>query len=716
MLKRMICIGIVCVMILGISSAIPAKNTPQEEAVSYMVEQGILQGYPDGSLGIDRSITRAEFTKMICLVKGLEADDDVAIGFKDVSPIDWASDYIRAAAQANIIGGFEDGTFRANENITYEQAAKMTLYAFGTQGLGYPYQVMSTAIDFGIFDAVPAVIGEKACRGDIALMLYRAIMAEKETAADRAREERLAKEAQENEKPSSNASNGNYNSPPSSGTGGGSAAAPAPMPSDGGYYENADMDALPSDGVYYGYSAEEYTANGENIFKDVRTSPLSTFSIDVDTASYSNVRRFLLRGETPPKGAVRVEELINYFDYSYPQPSGNDPFSVTTEVQVCPWNQNHLLAMVALQGKELATAQRAPSNLVFLLDVSGSMYSQEKLPLVQQAMKLLLTQLDARDRISIVTYAGSTEVVLEGARGDEKEKILDAIFRLNAGGSTAGAAGITLAYEAAEKNKIDGNNRIILCTDGDFNVGIYSNAELEELISEKRNNGIFLSVLGFGMGNYKDNKMELLADKGDGNYAYIDNLREAKKVLVDDMTKTLFTIAKDVKLQVEFNPNFAGQYRLIGYENRKLENEDFANDAKDAGELGAGHTVTAFYEIIPPDGSSTSDLRYQTSSATNMEELMTVNLRYKEPSASESKLIQHTVKAQVDAEMSENFAFASAVAQFGMYLNRSEFMGNTTLDAILNRAETARGEDRFGLRAELIQLIGLVRYLQINGN
>ncbi|MGL1889736.1 MAG: von Willebrand factor type A domain-containing protein, partial [Reichenbachiella sp.] len=394
------------------------------------------------------------------------------------------------------------------------------------------------------------------------------------------------------------------------------------------------------------FNTEEYDGINENIFHNAKTKPLSTFSIDVDAASYSNMRRFITNGQQPPKDAVRIEEMINYFNYDYAQPKGDVPFSVNTEIAVAPWNPKHQLVHIGLQGKEVDTEGLPASNLVFLLDVSGSMNNADKLPLLKSGFKLLVQQLRPEDRVAIVVYAGAAGVVLPSTSGDRKGDILKALDQLEAGGSTAGGAGIRLAYKIAKDNfKIGGNNRIILATDGDFNIGESSNASMEELIEEKREEGVFLTVLGFGTGNYKDSKMETIADKGNGNYAYIDNILEAKKVLVNEFGGTLFTIAKDVKLQVEFNPNLVQAYRLIGYENRALRDEDFNDDKKDAGELGSGHTVTALYEIIPVgvdrEFTAVDPLKYQESNATSAatsSELLNIKLRYKAPDGTKSML------------------------------------------------------------------------------
>lgn len=463
-------------------------------------------------------------------------------------------------------------------------------------------------------------------------------------------------------------------------------------------------------------NTEEYDGVTENIFKDVFKDPLSTFSIDVDEASYSNVRRFINSGQQPPKDAVRIEELINYFDYNYAQPSAEHPFNIITEISTAPWNEKHKLVHIGLQGKSIPTDNLPSSNLVFLIDVSGSMSDVNKLPLLKSSFKMLVGELRPQDYVSIVVYAGAAGVVLEPTSGKDKEKIIGALDNLQAGGSTAGGAGIQLAYSLAEKhfNK-EGNNRVILATDGDFNVGESSNESMEKLIEEKRKSGVFLTVLGFGMGNYKDSKMEILADKGNGNYAYIDNITEAKKVLVNEFGGTLFTIAKDVKLQVEFNPAKVAAYRLIGYENRMLKSEDFNNDKKDAGELGSGHTVTALYEVIPvgvkSEFFSVDELKYQktdvTKAAEGSDELMTVKFRYKQPDGEVSKLIVHPMKdKQISlSNTSDNFRWSAAVAAFGMLLLESEYVNSYNYEKVVQLAQSARGKDEEGYRVEFINMV-----------
>ena len=463
------------------------------------------------------------------------------------------------------------------------------------------------------------------------------------------------------------------------------------------------------------WNTEEYDAIQENIFHDALRNPLSTFSIDVDAASYSNMRRFINNGQRPPKDAVRIEEMVNYFDYDYSQPTGDHPFNIITEISTAPWNAKHKLVHIGLQGKKIPTDNLPPSNLVFLIDVSGSMSDPNKLPLLKSSFKMLVNEFREQDHVAIVVYAGAAGLVLEPTSGSEKKKIIEALDNLEAGGSTAGGAGIQLAYAVAKEHfKTGGNNRVILATDGDFNVGESSNGGMERLIEEKRKAGVFLTVLGFGMGNYKDSKMEILSDKGNGNYAYIDNITEAKKVLVNEFGGTLFTIAKDVKLQIEFNPSKVKAYRLIGYENRMLKSEDFNNDKKDAGELGSGHTVTALYEIIPVGVDSEFDkideLKYQTTkvepSTSKSKELMTVKFRYKKPDEEVSKLIVHPlVDNQVALnKTSDDFRWSASVAAFGMLLRESEYIKGFSYDQVVQLAQGAKGEDKEGYRIEFINM------------
>jgi Ca-activated chloride channel homolog len=469
--------------------------------------------------------------------------------------------------------------------------------------------------------------------------------------------------------------------------------------------------------TYLDPSTESYSSINENGFRNSKANPLSTFSIDVDRASYTNIKRFLNEGQKPPVDAVRVEEMINYFEYDYPQPTGDHPISITTEYSDCPWQKDYKLLNIGLQGKKIANENLPASNIVFLIDVSGSMAEQNKLPLLKSAFKLLVNNLREKDRVAIVVYAGAAGLVLPSTRGDEKSTILNALDQLQAGGSTAGADGIQLAYEVASKNFIEeGNNRVILATDGDFNVGVSNDNELEHMIVEKRKSGIFLTCLGVGMGNYKDAKLETLADKGNGNFAYLNDIQEANKVFVTEFGGTLFTIAKDVKIQVEFNPAKVKAYRLVGYENRMLNEEDFKDDTKDAGELGAGHTVTAIYEIIPVGVKShfnkdVDELKYQktTESTVNdvSNEIATVKFRYKNPNGDKSiEMVHPVLDTREDiSQTSNNFKFSAAVAMFGMLLRNSEYKGNGTLQEVITLATESRGLDKDGYRAEFIRLV-----------
>lgn len=471
---------------------------------------------------------------------------------------------------------------------------------------------------------------------------------------------------------------------------------------------------------------EEYKNFNPNRFQLALDNPLSTFSIDVDQAAYSNVRRFINNGTLPPADAVRTEEFLNYFTYDYPAPEGKHPVNITTEVSNTPWNPQHRLVHIGIKAKEIAMENLPTSNLVFLIDVSGSMYNQNKLPLLKSSMKLLVQQLRPQDQVAIVTYANNTRELLESTPGNEKTKIIEAIESLQASGGTAGGDGIQRAYKVAEKNFIKGgNNRIILATDGDFNIGISSPDELEKMIEIKRSTGIYLTVLGFGMGNYKDNRIQVLAEKGNGNHAYIDNLLEAKKVLVSEFGGTLFTVAKDVKIQVEFNPAHVQAYRLIGYESRLLEDKDFNDDSKDAGEMGSGHSVTALYEIIPVGVKSNivgdiDPLKYQKvekkekRTLTNSPELLTVKLRYKQPNALTSTKMEVAVldtKTPLN-KSSENFRFSAAVAGFGMLLQNSEYKNDLNFDHIIQLAKQATDYDPEGYRKEFIRLVESAALLQ----
>ncbi|WP_448874281.1 vWA domain-containing protein [Desulfobulbus propionicus] len=465
------------------------------------------------------------------------------------------------------------------------------------------------------------------------------------------------------------------------------------------------------------WNRESYNAVKENGFINADRDPLSTFSIDVDTAGYANVRRFVTNGQLPPVGAVRIEEMVNYFSYDYPQPAGNDPFALSAEVGPSPFHRDYLLARIGLKARDLAKEQLPSSNLVFLIDVSGSMQDENKLPLLQQALPLLVRQLDSHDRVAMVVYAGADSVVLEPTAGNRPQEIIAALDRLRAGGATHASGGIRTAYRLARQSFIPGgNNRVILASDGDFNVGVTSRDELARLIEQERRDGVYLTVLGFGMGNYHDDTMEILADKGNGNYAYIDSLLEAKKVLVREMSGTLFALANDVKIQVEFNPARVGAYRLIGYENRALADEDFKDDSKDAGEVGVGHRVTALYELIPAGHKAIPQLdplkyqRVRSSAPTESREWMTVKLRFKPQGKSSSEQISLAVD-EVRQQGTTDFRFAAAVAGYGMLLTRSEYLGEFTWEDCLRLAREGRGQDSEGYRAEFYRLVEMSELL-----
>jgi len=461
---------------------------------------------------------------------------------------------------------------------------------------------------------------------------------------------------------------------------------------------------------------ESYKGINENTFNDAKSNPLSTFSVDVDAASYSNVRRFINNGQLPPRDAVRIEEMINYFKYDLSGPANNDPVAINTELSSAPWNPHHRLLRIGLKAKTIEADKLLPSNLVFLIDVSGSMDEPNKLPLVKSAMKMLVEQLRAKDKVAIVTYAGQAGILLASTSGDKKETINNAIDNLNAGGSTAGGEGIKMAYQVAKQSFMrNGNNRIIMATDGDFNVGPNSDEDMEQLITRERSSNVAISIMGFGMGNLKDSKMETLADKGNGNYAYIDNVTEAHKALVSEFGGTLFTVAKDVKLQIEFNPAKVQAYRLLGYEDRMLNKEDFNNDKKDAGDMGSGHTVTALYEIIPAGvkdefANSVDPLKYQKATPSpvvnNSDEMMTIKFRYKINDSAASKMEYVTIKDQPKEFKSTtaDFRFAAAVAEFGMLLRDSQFKQASTYDQVIGIAKASKSADDEGYRSEFVRL------------
>ena len=465
----------------------------------------------------------------------------------------------------------------------------------------------------------------------------------------------------------------------------------------------------------YEESRETYKAIDESGFKSTATDPLTTFAADVDNASYSNVRRMLNDKQKPDKDAVRIEELINYFDYNYTPPAegSKTPLNAITTLSKCPWNTDNYLLRIGLQAKKIDLTKAPPSNIVFLIDTSGSMYSPDKLPLLKESFKLLLESLRPEDRVAIVVYAGAERVALPSTPAKEKDTIIKVLENLEAGGSTAGGAGIQKAYQIARENFIEkGNNRIILATDGDFNVGVRSDGELKRLVEKERQSGVYISVLGYGMGNYRDDMLETIANKGNGNYAYIDNIAEAKKVLVNEFGGTLYTVAKDVKLQLEFNPQYVKQYRQIGYENRALENEDFKDDSKDAGEIGAGHTVTVLYELLPAKGKTTDELRYQKQNTqAHKDELAFLKIRYKDPYIKRAKSVEESTPIPFTltdlAQTDDDYRFAAAVAEWGMLLRNSKYKAQSSYNQVLELAKNALGEDKESYRKEFIDLVEL---------
>lgn len=480
--------------------------------------------------------------------------------------------------------------------------------------------------------------------------------------------------------------------------------------------------------AYDAMSAESYAEFADNRFMSPSRNPLSTFSIDVDVASYANMRRYINQGQLPPADAVRVEEFVNYFSYDYPQPSAGHPVHIGLEVGACPWSKTHRLVRIGLKAKDIPMQKLPAANFVFLIDVSGSMNGPNRLELVKSSMKMLADNIRDIDRVAIVTYGCDAKVLLPSTPGSKKRKIRDAIESLEADGYTAGEAGIRLAYQTAEKNFIKGgNNRIILCSDGDFNFGISDEHGLEDIVSKERKKGIFLSVLGYGMGNYKDSRMQVLAEKGNGNQAYIDNLQEARKVLISEFCSTLFTVAEDVKLQVEFNPSQVQAYRLVGYESRILKDEDFNDDTKDAGDIGAGHTVTAFYEVIPVgvEGNipgTVDALKYQqnpkakSNLSSNSKEMLTVKLRYKNPGGSTSRLMEKSLTDGGGDNVSDDFRFASAVAMYGQLLRNSDFKGDATYQQVVEIAQKGLSNDRDGYRREFIRLARIAQSIDLSKN
>lgn len=738
MKRKIIMLAVAAAMLAG-SAPVLADRTEYSDEIDFVTSNGIMDGDENGDLDLSDTITRAEFIKMLMKAAEGEALDDytvdTGISFDDVPDELWSAPYINKAAECGFADGYEDDLFHPDDSITYVQAIKLVLAVCGidTRYTNYPYGYITSAVETGILEGLELEPDRAITRGETAKLMYNAYKSvgsgnmylpytvNRQDTSDEdtvytytgcglfeqlldeekiiVSETEIAESGQyptRGEASGGGSSSGGWVSGSSTGSAGSSAVAPQP-------------------GIYYNpfVSSEEYEIIDPNTFKKSTLSPLSTFSIDTDTASYTNMRRFVLNGQVPPKGSVRTEEIINYFEYAQPDIAEDEAFGVSTQITDCPWSENKLARITVTGGK---TVRSDASNIVFLIDVSGSMSSYNKLPMLKKALSMMVDEMDGNDKISIVTYSGSAGLLLEPTSCSEKERLKDAINSLRAGGGTYGADGLELAYKTIEENKVEGNNRIILCSDGDFNIGPSSMDELGALIDEKRQAGVYLSTLGFGMGNYKDNRMELMADNGNGSYYYIDNMREAKRVLVDDMRETLYTVADDVKLQVEFNPAVVESYRLIGYENRMLEAEDFADDTVDAGELGAGASVTALYEIVFGEGEAVqtndTEYRYQTQQYGNTDEAFTVKVRYKEPGQTESILREFPVSKDIETA-DRDTGFASAAAMLGLKLNgvvdvSYDFIANTAQQYIDNNGlydldSAARGE--------LVQLVQILKYI-----
>lgn len=746
MKRKVIILTLAASIIVGSVTAI-ADGTKYSDEIDFVTTNGIMDGDENGALDLQDTITRAEFMKMLIKAAEGEALDNYTVNtgirFEDVPEELWSAPYINKAAECGFADGYEDDLFHPDDSITYIQAVKLVLAACGinTKYTDYPYGYIASAVETGILEGLEFEPDRAITRGETAKLMYNAYKAvgtgnmylpDTVNRQDSSNEdviytytgcglfEQLLDTEQINAEEMETAESGQY---PVSGTtgsfGGGSASGGAVSGSSSiAGSVGSSAAAPPISGIYYNpfISTEEYEITDPNTFREATLSPLSTFSIDTDTASYTNMRRFVLNGQVPPRGSIRTEEIINYFEYAQPDIAENEAFGVSTQITDCPWSENKLARITVTGGK---TVRSDPSNIVFLIDVSGSMVSYNKLPMIKKALSMMVEEMDGDDRISIVTYSGSAAILLEPTSCSEKEKLNAAIDSLRAGGGTYGADGLEFAYKIIEENRVEGNNRIILCSDGDFNIGPSSMDELGELIDEKRQAGIYLSTLGFGMGNYKDNRMELMADKGNGSYYYIDNMREAKRVLVDDMRETLYTVADDVKLQVEFNPAVVESYRLIGYENRMLNAEDFEDDTVDAGELGAGASVTALYEIVFGEGETVqtndTEYRYQTQQYGNTAEAFTVKVRYKEPGQTESILREFPVLKESEPA-DRDTGFAAAAAMLGLKHNgvidvSYDFIADTAQQYIDNNGlydidSAARGE--------LVQIIQILKYIDAN--
>ena len=746
-----------------------AAETEKEytDAIDFVTSNSVMTGDDAGDMHLSDPITRAEFVKMLITAADckkmdvmLEHESIMEMTFSDVPETHWAYDYIDKAFKLGFIDGVDSEHFCPEDNVTYTQAAKIVLEACGLLYASYPFGYISTAMDSGILTGIDFRPDEAITRQDAAQLMYNTYKSVNDSLLSFEQygvwvDKDLAKgifgyglfsTEVETESlgggsgstpgapmPSGSASSGGGggggNRGGSAATGGISGGITAARPSGdstdstGKLFEEAalaapDMEMVGGYAFGYGknnmFSGEEYESYNPNGFRSAKLTPLSTFSIDTDTASYSNMRRFVFLGHMPQNGSIRTEEIINYFEYDTPDMANDAPFGVTAQLTDCPWSENKL-ARITVAGAEAEDDK--PSNLVFLIDVSGSMSSYNKLPMLKQAMNMLVDNLGENDTVSIVTYASGTRVALPPTSCTEKDKIKSVIQSLYASGATNGADGLLLAYETIESSIIDGgNNRIILCSDGDFNVGPSSPEELKAMVTDKRKAGVYLTTMGFGMGNYKDNRMELLADYGNGSYYYIDSLSEAKRVFADKLDKTLYTIAEDVKLQVEFNPAVVSEYRLVGYENRTLAAEDFANDTVDAGELGAGASVTAIYELVlNGDGTAEGDditYRYQSSEYKGTDEVLDVKIRYKNPGGTESILKEFPVKNKITAADNDT-KFAAAAAMLGLKLNG---VIDVSYNDIVRQAVSALPlEGTYGRdtadRWELVQLTELLKYI-----
>lgn len=727
-------------------AAVPAEgNKEYNDAIGFVTSEGIMTGDETGDLMLDKTITRAEMAKMIIFVcAGEDLDNDIKnaddMSFTDVSKSHWAFDYINKAYKALIISGCTDNTFRPEDSITKAQAIKIMLAACGVRNISYPYGYISKAVEDGIVEGIELNPDEPITRREVAEIMFNIVNAVNDGLlsasgiSDIRYDEKNKTQSygygrfKTTEKIQEHGMIVNSGIPAkgmAGSAGGGGASMSGAKPSmDMSVSESAaDFGSSASTAVNanrifpYG-SAEEYDFTEPNIFKKSSVSPLSTFSIDTDTASYSNMRRFILNGSIPAKDSVRTEELINYFRYDTPEIEENELFGVDAEITECPWSENKL-ARITITGGDMSSDM--PSNLVFLIDVSGSMYSYNKLPMLKKALCMMVDGLGENDTVSIVTYASGTKVVMEPTGCDKKDEIKEAVNSLEAGGGTNGADGLALAYKEIEKNKSDGNNRIILCSDGDFNIGPSSTSELKSLIEEKRKAGIYLTTAGFGMGNYKDNRMELLADYGNGSYYYIDTMREAKRVFCDNIINTLYTVAEDVKLQVEFNPAVVSEYRLIGYENRKLENEQFNDDTVDAGELSAGTTVTALYELVMNSGDtantgSNSEYRYQTVQYAQGDEVLDVKIRYKKPGTTESILKEYPLENTV-VYADGDTQFAASAAMLGLKLNNVIDVDYDTIISLARPCVTDENgvySDKSSERSEFVQLMEILKYIDFD--